>query len=198
MFIKQEIVYMLIIAKTDSIVKALIKSHDVRYEESQRIRMKAIADLKDAGLALMDIQSMFKTAIPNEEGLILTDLGAFKSFDEYLISGAADFKKTRAYECIKLAKNWHVVIKLGMQDSNHLKRSMRLCRTLKIIDWYNQQVAAGTDESELTLDLYWQLEDAAKLDRSGPTKKQLLDRIAQLESYVEQLLNELTIERSKQ
>jgi len=186
----------IIIGCIESVIKEKYEQHQRLFDESQRLRMESLLALYECGLALIELRDKLKVA--TKENPLVTDKGAFTSFVEYFDQADYPFSRRYAYEYIKLAENWHVVIKLGMQDSKHLKRSMRLCRTLKIIDWYNQQIAAGTDESELSLDLYWQLEDAAKLDRSGPTKKQLLDRIAQLESYVEQLLNELTIERSKQ
>jgi hypothetical protein len=156
---------MLIIAQDDSLMTTMVADHDTKFDQSQLIRIEAIASLNEAGKALLRIQDKFKEAKASGSGLIETDLGDFKNFDDYLVRGSS-IKKTKAYDYIKLANNWNVVLALGMQDttcSKTLAKSMRLCRTLKIISWYNQCLKEGRPESGLTLDQYWFEDDQRRL-----------------------------------
>lgn len=121
---------MLIIAEDNSLTSAMVAKHDAKFDESQRIRIEAMSALNEAGKALIRIQEKFRLAKAGDGGMIETDLGPFQNFDDYLLRGST-IKKTHAYDCIKLAKNWHIVVKLGMQDTTNsktLQKSMRLCR----------------------------------------------------------------------
>lgn len=156
---------MLIIAQDDSLTTTMVADHDTKFDQSQLIRMEAIASLNEAGKALLRIQEKFKEAKASGDSMIETDLGNFQNFDDYLVRGST-IKKTKAYDYIKLANNWDVVLALGMQDascSKQLAKSMRLCRTLKIISWYNQGVKDGRPKEELTLDEYWAEDEARRL-----------------------------------
>ncbi len=177
---------MLIIAQDDSLMTTMVADHDTKFDQSQLIRIEAIASLNEAGKALLRIQEKFKEAKASGDGLIETDLGRFQNFDDYLVRGSS-IKKTKAYDYIKLAKNWDVVLALGMQDttcSKTLAKSMRLCRTLKIISWYNQCLKEGRPKSELTLDQYW-LEDEERRLKAVEARQRAEAELALLRVQVE-------------
>jgi hypothetical protein len=117
------------------------------------------------------------------------------SFDDYLIK-VSSVKKTQAYEHIKLAKNWDVVLALGMLETNcskTLNKSMRLCRTLKIIHWYNEAKKSGRPEAELTLEQYWIEQEKP----AGPTKRELQSMNQDLQITISILQNEIAYLREE-
>jgi DNA-binding transcriptional MerR regulator len=162
---------------------AMHVKHDKLFEESQLIRMEALASLKEAGLSLKVAQELLKDA--SQDNPALTDMGEFTSFNDYLERGGLPFKRSAAYNYVKLADNWYIVEALGMQskDPKSVHKSLRLCRTLKVIDWYLAKKKAGVDPATLSFELYW--EEQEKPD--GPTKKDLLLEVDslryQLENY---------------
>lgn len=167
----------------------MFSDHDSKFVESQLLRVAAIASYKKAGDALLQIQELLGSATKTNP--VETDLGTFTSFNEYLDSGVLDVGRTSAYQAIKIAKHWDIVLKLGMQDtSSHktLSKSMRVSRTIKIIDWYLQALQDGRREEDLTLDLYW--EENEPSPQSGPTKKQLQQQNEELQAQVLALLEE--------
>jgi hypothetical protein len=177
--------------------KAMISLHDSKFDDSQRLRMEAILALKCAGDALIKIRSALKDATKTNP--IETDLGVFRSFNHFLDEGFKDMKRTYCYKCIKLAENWDIVLKLGMQDcsdSKSLSKSMRLSRTLRIIDWYLEQTAASRPEEELTIDQYW-LEQDQQQTHAGLTKRQLQLELEKAQVLIEQLLTENANLKSK-
>lgn len=159
--------------------------HESKFKESQLKRIEAIAALKGAGDALISIRTLLATA--SKDNPKLTDLGTFTSFREYLESGTLNFSVQSAYRYIKLSENWDIVLKLGMQNVEHADKSMRLIRTLKIIDWYRAKVADGWDEELLTLDLYWEEDNnrSPRVDR--PTYRELQAEVSYLRSRVNEL-----------
>ena len=180
--------------ETRDVMKA-VTDYDSNFTESQKLRMNAIYALKQAGDALLAIKDKFDKAGASSKNPVECEFGIFTGFDDYLIKGAAPVKKSAAYNYIKLAKNWHIVDKLGMQDPSNkesLAKSMRLCRTLKVIDWYNTQVALGRPEEELTLDAYW-AEESAPTFNAGITKRQLELENNSLKQEVARLTAELTL-----
>ncbi len=161
---------------------AMHTQHDKLFEESQLIRMRALSSLKEAGLSLLYTQELLKDA--TEDAPAQTDMGEFTSFNNYLDTADLPFKRSAAYNYIKLANNWHVVEALGMQskDSKNIHKSLRLCRTLKVIEWYNKKVEAGVDPALLSFDLYWEEQDKP----DGPSKKELLLQVDALRYQLEE------------
>jgi DNA-binding transcriptional MerR regulator len=161
---------------------AMHTQHDKLFEESQLIRMRALSSLKEAGLSLLNTQELLKDA--TEDKPARTDMGEFTSFNNYLDTADLPFKRSAAYNYIKLANNWDVVEALGMQskDSKNIHKSLRLCRTLKVIEWYNKKVAAGVDPNTLSFDLYWKEQEKP----DGPSKKDLLLQVDALRYQLEE------------
>jgi hypothetical protein len=175
---------MISIAQYHEEATAMDALHHAKYDESQTLRIEAISAAYKAGLALIAIRDELKSKGASPTNPVETDLGTFTSFENYLLSDKATIKKTAAYSYIKLAENWDVVVKLGMQDTTNpttRKKCMRLCRTLKVVDWYKEQTTAGRPEEELTLDTYWEeVENHAQV--GGLTKRQLQQQLEQTEA----------------
>lgn len=183
---------MLILTQLTSRANAMFSSHDNLFNESQKLRVAALASYKAAGDALIAIRELLKPA--SKLNPIETDLGTFTSFSQFLDSGHIETKKTSAYASIKLAENWDIVLKLGMQDTTDMKtlsKSMRLNRTLRIIDWYKANVELGRNESELTLDQYWLEAEGSAPMSSGPTKRQLEQELQSARVTITQLESEV-------
>ena len=193
-FINKSKAVMLIIALIRGVALAMKDLHDQKFQESQLKRIEAIAALKEAGLALIQIRELFATATPNSEGLIETDDGNFKSFKAYLKSGALAFSSRSAYNYIKLADNWDIILDLGMQDPHNADKCMRLCRTLKVIDWYNRKLEEGWEPEYLTLDLYWSEDNAPNGYESRPNYKNLYEEAQATIARLEAELNRYRLE----
>lgn len=174
---------MLIISQLHSEAMSLKADADKQYVEAQLTKMRAIESYKQSGDRLIKLRSLLKTATKNNP--VETDMGVFTGWEDYL--KRTEWSRSSANEYITLAENWDIVLKLGMQDTTNaetVKKCMRLCRTLKIIRWYKEQITAGRPEEELTLDVYWLEEENPQ--STGPSKKQLQ---AELEHY-KQLLDQ--------
>ena len=185
---------MLSIAQIRGVASAMKDLHDQKFQESQLKRIEAIAALKEAGLALIKIRELFTTATPNSEGLIETDDGNFKSFKAYLKGGVLPFSSRSAYNYIKLADHWDIIIDLGMQDQRNADKCMRLCRTLKVIDWYNRKLEEGWEPEYLTLDLYWAEDNAPNGYESRPNYKNLYEEAQATIARLEAELNRYRLE----
>jgi hypothetical protein len=149
------------------------------YELAQRTKMRAIQHYKDSGDALIQIRNLLKPATKSNP--VETDMGTFTGWEDYLRQ--CGWSKTTANDYINLAENWGIVLKLGMQDDTDaetVKKCMRLCRTLKVIRWYKEQLAAGRLEEELTLDTYWS--EIENHNTEGPTKRQLQIQLEQTQA----------------
>lgn len=165
--------------------KAMHVLHDTKFQESQLKRIEAIAALKACGDALIAIRNGLAPA--SKSTPVETDVGTFTSFREYLNAGTLNFSVQSAYKYIKLAENWDIVLRLGMQDEKNAEKCMRLIRTLKIIDWYKSKLEEGWDEELLTLDLYWEEENSSKPSSDRPTYKELQIEVSYLRSRVKEL-----------
>jgi hypothetical protein len=147
----------------------VITQGDSTFNESQRLRISSTAYYKEAGEYLIQIRELLKVAKPSKP--CETDLGVFRSFNHFLTEKAEEclgVSRRTAYSYIKLAENWDIVLKLGMQDisDDKLPNAMRVCRTLQVVSWYKKKVKAGADPDTLTLDLYW-AEDKAKSEKKA-------------------------------
>lgn len=167
---------MLILAHQELRAMEMKDLHDSKFKQSQLLRMEAIEALKESGMALIAIRDALSKATKNNP--ITLDIGTYCSFNDYLNSGRLNISRRYAYSYIKLAENWDIVLKLGMQDSTDsdmLQNSMRLSRTLKIIDWYKARLDAGVDPVYLTLDAYWAEEENAFNYADRPNYKVLYE-----------------------
>lgn len=159
-----------------------ISSEKSCFKQKQLLRMKSIYYAKNAGDILIRVRELLVNA--SEQNPIETDIGVFCNFKEFYLQQG--LKKATVYRYIKLAENWDIVVKLGMQDqenAENLGKCMRLMRTLRIIDWYLEQVAAGRPEESLTLEQYWLDEEAAAAARQESSQA----RHAQQEDLAQQL-----------
>lgn len=159
--------------------------HEIKFKESQLLRIEAIAALKESGLALIKIREGLKEATKNNP--VTTELGTFSSFSDYLNRDSRKISATYAYKYIKLAENWDIVESLGMQDTTDektLAKSMRLSRTLRIIDWYKLKLDNGYNREDLTLDLYWQEQDSPS-HSERPSYRQLQAEVSSLKAVIE-------------
>lgn len=161
---------------------------DSAFKESQKIRMKSLSHYKDAGDYLLQIRDLFHGATRTKP--YVSEVGTFKSFSHFLKLKSDELlgmSRRTAYNYIKLAENWHVVLKLGMQsvDDSKVKNSMRICRTLIVIDWYNDKIKAGADADTLTLDLYW-LEQNNKKDKKSKKASLPYEELVKDRDYHEQ------------
>lgn len=168
---------MLILARLTTPCRMVITQGDVKFKQSQQLRIESVAFYKEAGEYLIQIRSLLKGAKPSKP--CETDFGSFNSFNHFLTEKGDELlgiTKRTAYNYIKLAENWDIVLKLGMQSmaDADVDNSMRICRTIKIVTWYKAKIKTGADPNTLTLDLYW-LEDKAKKDKKGSEEyKELL------------------------
>jgi hypothetical protein len=169
--------------------------HESKFTESQKLRIESISALNECGKSLMIIRDLLKDATKTNP--IETDVGTFNSFSDYLNSGNLSFGARYAYSYIKLAENWDIVLHLGMQDTSDektLQKSMRLSRTLKIIDWYKAKIAAGWEPEYLTLDLYWAEDNAPRGYDSRPNYKNLYEEAQATIARLEAELNRYRLE----
>lgn len=156
---------------------------DEKFTDSQRLRMQSIKAYREAGIYWLKIKAMLAPATPKNP--IETDLGTFSSFNDYLTKRG--HPKRAIYDHIKLAENWHIVLGLGMQDASNstaISKSMRLCRTLKIIKWANDKIEDGTPLSQLTLDQYWE-ETEGSLTLKDPSRPSYMDILKERDFYKE-------------
>jgi hypothetical protein len=138
-----------IITAHNTHARAMEVKSKVCFDKSQILRIKSIHYLKEAGEALLAVRSLLKPASRK------APVEGYVSFADFLKKN--DWNRDTAYRYIKLAENWDVVLKLDMQNVSEktLANSMRICKTLEIIDWYKKKIKAGADASTLTLKLYW-------------------------------------------
>lgn len=160
---------MLILARLITPCRMVISQGDSTFDESQKLRITSTAHYKEAGEYLMEIRELLKVAKPSKP--CETDLGTFRSFNHFLTEKGEEclgISRRTAYNYIKLAENWDIVLKLGMQDisKDKLPNAMRVSRTLQIVSWYKKKVKAGADPDTLTLDLYW-AEDKVSGDKKA-------------------------------
>lgn len=185
---------MTIISRALTRAEAMYDLHETKFKESQLLRMEAISALNECGKALIEIRTALAGATKTKP--VETDLGVFGSFSEFLNSNQTKFSARYAYQYIKLAEHWDIVLKLGMQDTTDektLQKSMRLNRTLRIIDWYKAKLDDGWDEELLTLDLYWQEDEQHKVTPSSrPSYKELQLEVNYLQSKVMDLQKHIT------
>lgn len=161
-------------------IKAFLQLEKDSFKESQVIRMRSIEQARQVGERLVTCRELLKEATRNNP--VLSDVGTFSSFKEFYESQG--FSKRTVYRYIKLAENWDIVIKLGMQDTTNpqnLKHCMRLVRTVHVIDWYLDKLEAGAAEESLTMEQYW-LDNSP--DNTGPTKRQLSELVEALQEQV--------------
>jgi FtsZ-binding cell division protein ZapB len=141
----------------------MLSEHDIQFEKSQEIRVAALNCYKEAGDALIELRRLLSGATKTNP--VETDLGTYTSFEHLLKSDRSPARKTSAYQAIKLAENWDIVVALGMQDTTNpetLRRCMRVSRTIKVIDWAKAKMATGVPLSELKFEHYWEDEEAAR------------------------------------
>lgn len=103
----------------------------------------------------------------------LEGLGTFTSFQNFLywLQDKEGANPSTIKEYVKLAENWHIVLKLNMQDKENVENygnCMRINRTLKIIRWYEKVEGVYTPE-KLTIAQYW-LDEEAKLEAARQAK----------------------------
>lgn len=161
---------MLSIAPNDDRAQRMSDKHIRLNKVKELVCIKAIAAAKAAGDELIYIRKVLAPATKTNP--LETDIGTFISFSDYLTKRG--WNHGTAYRYIKLAENWDIVLKLGMQDKESSAGAMRLCRTLKVIEWYNQRVKEGIDPETLTLERYWSEQEKP----SGHTVKELLIELA--------------------
>lgn len=147
----------------------LPKKEPVTFNLADASLLKTLSDYCDYGTCLIAIRESFAASRLSEP--LQTDLGTFRSFNHFLTEKGEEclgISRRTAYNYIKLAENWDIVLKLGMQDisKDKLPNAMRVSRTLQIVSWYKKKVKAGADPDTLTLDLYW-AEDKAKGDKKA-------------------------------
>jgi hypothetical protein len=157
--------------------------------------MKHIKSAKEAGELFSIIKKMLVGASKNNP--VETDIGTFTSWRNFIETQGLCRETIDNY--IKLAENWDIVLKLGMQDASNidgLKNSMRVCRTLKIIKWVLQKKKSFRDslpydlteeernqaledyEATLTVQQYWEEQEAElSATQAGPTKRQLQEQL---------------------
>lgn len=115
--------------------------------ERRLINIEAIDAAKEAGVALLSIKQDLAPA--TEDNPIETDLGWFTSFDDYINKRGWVGKQT--YDYVKLAENWDIALKLGVQDVDNPASDLELSPLVKVIEWYIKSVDDGVDPKLLTL-----------------------------------------------
>jgi hypothetical protein len=169
---------------------SLREDAEKHYEEAQLTKMRAIYSYKLAGDKLIELRNLLKPA--TKSAPITTDMGVFTGWDHYLKE--TGWTKSNAHDYMTLAENWNIVLTLGMQDTSSpetVKKCMRLCRTIKIIRWYKEKIAAGYAKDQLTLDLYWEEQEQPK-QTGRPTYRELQAEVKALKAEVDKLRTELT------
>lgn len=174
---------------------------DETFNESQRVRIDYIRYAKQSGDNFLKIKQALQEATrykPKE----LPGVGTFTSFQNFLehLEETRGVKASTIKEYVILAENWDVVLKLGMQDKENidkLKNCMRVARTLKVIRWYKAKLKEGIAEDLLTLERYWEEEEAKinEAESGGLTKKQLQQKVALLECRIAELEAELMLSK---
>lgn len=157
---------MLSITSVHHFARTMHTKGDNTYLESQQIRLKSLEYYKNAGMYLNSIREAFDKE-ERKDGLIETDMGNFKSFNDYLKQ--TGWVRSTVYGYIKLYENWDVVEKLGILQPTEeaLDKVYRITRTLKVISWYNDMLASGVDESLLTIENYWTWYESGRLAKQS-------------------------------
>lgn len=171
-----------------------------KFDESQLVRMDHILYAKESGDQFLLIKQALETATKTSP-IELPGVGTFTSFANFLeyIEETTDFSASTIKEYVKLAENWHIVLKLNMQDKENVENygnCMRINRTLKIIRWY-EKVESIYPPEKLTLEQYW-IDEEAKLSAAREAKaereqqeKQLKESYSQLQARLALVENEL-------
>lgn len=174
---------------------------DETFNESQRVRIDYILYAKQSGDNFLKIKQALQKAT-RYNPIELSGVGTFTSFQNFLehLEETRGVKASTIKEHVILAENWDIVLKLGMQDKENvhkLKNCMRVARTLKVIRWYKAKVKAGVPEELLTLELYWEEEEARVngSESDGLTKRQLQQKVTLLECRVAELEAELMLSK---
>ena len=151
---------------------------DLDYQKGL-LNIKAIRSAKTAGEMLLKIKEVLAPATKTKP--VMTDMGEFKSFSHFLTSQGIN--RASAYRFMKLAEHWDVVEKLGMQDEQLPAGSMRLCRTIKVLEWYLERREQGVDESLLTLQRYWDEVEGNKSNKASGAPQSIAELKEQLTYY---------------
>lgn len=179
---------MLIITVLFERALSMAKQSDAEFNESQLIRMRYILSAKEAGAQFYELRKMFQAAPKNQP--ILTDMGEFSSFNDFL--DKQNLNRSTIYNYIKLYENWDIVLKLGMQNADNVEdlgKSMRVCRTLKVINWYKKEKGKGRPEEELTIKQYW-IDNEAQLEQKKLEALEKNEQLSMLKTEVETLREE--------
>lgn len=179
---------MIIIASTFLEAQSMLEQSQAEFNESQLIRMRYILSAKEAGARFAIIKKHF-----NEVGQRkpkVTDMGTFNTWEEFCESQGYSYKTIDNY--IKLYENWDIVLKLGMQNADNVEdlgKSMRVCRTLKVINWYKKEKGKGRPEEELTIKQYW-IDNEAQLEQKKLEALEKNEQLSMLKNEVETLREE--------
>lgn len=179
---------MIIIASTFLEAQSMLEQSQAEFNESQLIRMRYILSAKEAGARFAEIRKLF-----DEVGMhkpVHTDMGTFKGWTDFCQSQGYDPKTINNY--INLYENWDIVLKLGMQNADNVEdlgKSMRVCRTLKIINWYKKEKKKGRPEEELTIKQYW-IDNEAQLGQKKLEALEKNEQLSMLKTEVETLREE--------
>ena len=179
---------MIIRASTFLEAQSMLEQSQAEFNESQLIRMRYILSAKEAGARFAVIKKLF-----NEVGQRkpkVTDMGTFNTWEEFCETQGYSYKTIDNY--IKLYENWDIVLKLGMQNADNVEdlgKSMRVCRTLKVINWYKKEKGKGRPEEELTIKQYW-IDNEAQLEQKKLEALEKNEQLSVLKTEVETLREE--------